>query len=384
MIRDYKKIYLSSPHMCGEELKFVEEAFNSNWIAPLGPHVDAFESEIAGLSGVKAAAALSSGTAAIHMALKYCGVTRGDTVFCSALTFAASCNPIKYEGAEPVFIDSEPGTWCMSPVALEKAFMHCAKQGRVPKAVIVVNLYGQSADYDPILDICSKHHVPVIEDAAESLGATYKGRLSGSIGYFGVYSFNGNKIITTSGGGMLVSDDEDAIKKVRFWVTQARDNARHYQHSELGYNYRMSNILAAIGRGQLRALKQRIEQKKHIYETYKENLSCIEDIEFMPIAAYGEPNFWLSVMTLSENSKVRPIDIMMELEKHNIESRPVWKPMQLQPYYSDCEFFSHTDEGASISEDIFERGVCLPSDTKLCDSDIVFIVSIIERKLLQN
>jgi pyridoxal phosphate-dependent aminotransferase EpsN len=262
--------------------------------------------------------------------------------------------------------------------------MHCAKQGRVPKAVIVVNLYGQSADYDPILDICSKHHVPVIEDAAESLGATYKGRLSGSIGYFGVYSFNGNKIITTSGGGMLVSDDEDAIKKVRFWVTQARDNARHYQHSELGYNYRMSNILAAIGRGQLRALKQRIEQKKHIYETYKENLSCIEDIVFMPIAAYGEPNFWLSVMTLSENSKVRPIDIMMELEKHNIESRPVWKPMQLQPYYSDCEFFSHTDEGASISEDIFERGVCLPSDTKLCDSDIAFIVSIIERKLLQN
>lgn len=374
-----KRIYLASPHMGGLEEQFVKEAFDTNWIAPLGPHVEAFEKEIAELVGVNAAAALSSGTAAIHMALKCVGVKKGDVVFCSSLTFAGSCNPILYEGAEPVFIDSEPGSWNMSPVALEKAFKAAIKQGRIPKAAIVVNLYGQSADMDPLREICSLHCVPIIEDAAESLGAKYKGKYSGTLGSFGIYSFNGNKIITTSGGGMLISNDEDAIARVKFWATQSRDIARYYQHSELGYNYRMSNVLAGIGRGQLRVLSERIAQKKHIYETYKKSLADIEYIEFMPIAEYGEPNYWLSVMTLKENSPVKPLDIMLALEDNNIESRPVWKPMHLQPIFKSCSFFSHNDVGISVSQDIFERGVCLPSDTKLTDDEISEVVQIIRK-----
>jgi len=374
-----KRIYLASPHMGGLEEQFVKEAFDTNWIAPLGPHVEAFEKEIAELVGVNAAAALSSGTAAIHMALKCVGVKKGDVVFCSSLTFAGSCNPILYEGAEPVFIDSEPGSWNMSPVALEKAFKAAIKQGRIPKAAIVVNLYGQSADMDPLREICSLHCVPIIEDTAESLGAKYKGKYSGTLGSFGIYSFNGNKIITTSGGGMLISNDEDAIARVKFWATQSRDIARYYQHSELGYNYRMSNVLAGIGRGQLRVLSERIAQKKHIYETYKKSLADIEYIEFMPIAEYGEPNYWLSVMTLKENSPVKPLDIMLALEDNNIESRPVWKPMHLQPIFKSCSFFSHNDVGISVSQDIFERGVCLPSDTKLTDDEISEVVQIIRK-----
>lgn len=364
--------------MCGLEEQFVKEAFDTNWIAPLGPHVDAFEKEISELVGVKAAAVLSSGTAAIHMALKYVGVNKGDTVFCSSLTFAASCNPIIYEGAEPVFIDSEPQSWNMSSVALEKAFEHSVKYGRIPKAVIVVNLYGQSADIDPIKEICSRYGVPIIEDAAESLGATYKGRYSGTIGYFGIYSFNGNKIITTSGGGALVSNDESAIRKARFWATQAREVARHYQHSELGYNYRMSNILAGIGRGQLKVLDQRLKQKKHIFETYKTGLAEITDIEFMPIAEFGEPNYWLSVITIKEDSRVKPLDIMAELERYNVESRPVWKPMHLQPFFKGYIFFSHNDVGTSISEDVFNRGVCLPSDTKMTEEEMDGVIRIIK------
>ena len=379
MSEEKKRIYLASPHMGGLEEAFVKEAFDTNWIAPLGANVDGFERELAEYVGIKNGAALSSGTAAIHMALKAIGVKRGDKVFCSSLTFAASCNPIVYEGAIPVFIDSEPESQNMSPIALEKAFKDFEKKGEMPKAVIVVNLYGQSADMDKILEICNRYNVPVIEDAAESLGATYKGKHSGTFGEYGIYSFNGNKIITTSGGGMLVSNNEEGINKVRFWSTQAREKARHYEHKELGYNYRMSNIVAGIGRGQLRVLEDRVAKKKEIFERYKEGFKDIEDIEMMPVCEYGEPNYWLTTITLKENSRVKPLDIILALEKENIESRPIWKPMHMQPYYEKCDFYSHKEEGEiSISEDIFNRGVCLPSDTKMTKEEQERVINIIK------
>ncbi len=369
------KIFLSSPHMSDEgyEMQYIKEAFDTNWIAPLGKNVDMFESELAELVGIKSAAALYSGTAAIHLAVKAVGVKKGDIVFCSSLTFSASANPIIYEGAIPVFIDSEPGSWNMSPVALRKAF-----DKFIPKAVIVVNLYGQSADMDEILSICNNYNVPVIEDAAESLGTVYKGKQSGTFGKFGIYSFNGNKIITTSGGGMLVSNDEEKIKKVRFWATQSRDVARHYQHSELGYNYRMSNIVAGIGRGQLKVLNDRINKKKLIFEIYKVGFEDIKDIEMMPICEHNKPNYWLSCITLKENNKLKPLDIMEALEKENIESRPIWKPMHLQPYFGKHEFFNHNINNLSISEDIFNRGVCLPSDTKMTYDQQQKVIDIIK------
>lgn len=377
-MQDNERIFLASPHMGGEEQKFIKQAFDTNWIAPLGPNVDMFEKEVAELVGVKGATALSSGTAAIHLALKYIGVGRGDTVLCSSLTFAASCNPIVYQGAEPIFIDSEPNSWNMSPTALEKAFKESEKISKIPKAVVVVNLYGQSADMDPIKEICDRYNVPIIEDAAESLGAIYKGRYSGTIGRFGVYSFNGNKIITTSGGGMLVSNDEAALKKVKFWATQSKDAARYYQHSELGYNYRMSNVLAGIGRGQLRILNDRLKQKKNIFDIYKNELNEISDIEFMPIQDYGRPNYWLTVITIKEGSPIKPIDIILALEKENIESRPVWKPMHLQPIFSQYKFYSHNETGLSVAEDIFNKGICLPSDTKMVGEDLNRVISIIK------
>lgn len=379
MSEENKRIYLASPHMGGLEEMFVKEAFDTNWIAPLGANVDGFEKELSEYVGSKTGAALASGTAAIHMALKAVGVKKGDKVFCSSLTFAASCNPIIYEGGIPVFIDSEPESHNMSPVALEKAFKDYEEKGEMPKAVIVVNLYGQSADMDKIIEICKKYNTPIIEDAAESLGATYKGKHSGTFGDYGIYSFNGNKIITTSGGGMLVSNNEEGIAKVRFWSTQARDKARHYEHTELGYNYRMSNIVAGIGRGQLRVLEDRIAKKKEIFETYKEAFKYIEDIEMMPVCEYGEPNYWLTTITLNENSKVKPLDIILALEKENIESRPIWKPMHIQPYYKEYEFYSHNDEEEiSVSEDIFNRGVCLPSDTKMTDKEQERVIEIIK------
>ncbi len=372
-----KKIFLASPHMGGEELSFVHEAFETNWVAPLGPNVDNFEQELANYVGAKSAAALSSGTGAIHLALKALNVGEGDVVFCSSLTFSASCNPIIYQNAIPVFIDSDYETWNMCPVALEKALEDAKVNGNIPKAVIVVHLYGQSADFDKIQKLCNQYGVPIIEDAAESLGATYKGKQTGTLGEFGIYSFNGNKIITTSGGGMLVSDNEESIQKVKFWATQSRDQARHYEHTELGFNYRMSNILAGIGRGQLKVLNQRIQKKKRIYENYQEAFRDIEEIEMMPICNYGESNYWLSVMTVSPHSNVKPLDIMLALEKENIESRPVWKPMHLQPVYKEYKFFSSLEEG-SISEDLFERGVCLPSDTKMIEEDMNRINNIVK------
>lgn len=364
-----KRIFLSSPHMSDEgyEKQYVLEAFDTNWIAPLGENVDKFEEELAKKVGSKSAVALSSGTAAIHMALKAVGAEKGDIVFCSSLTFAASAYPIIYQNAIPVFIDSDYETWNMSPIALEEAFQ---KYPNV-KAVIVVHLYGLSADMDKIMEICESYNVPVIEDAAESLGTYYKGKATGTLGKFGVYSFNGNKIITTSGGGMLVSDDEEKIEKVRFWSTQSRDKARHYQHSELGYNYRMSNVVAGIGRGQLKVLDQRVEKKKYIFEFYKRELGHLEGVQFMPINEWNQPNYWLSCMTVTD--KVKPIDIILALEKENIESRPLWKPMHLQPYFGKYDYI-----GSDVSEKLFENGICLPSDTKMTDEDLERVIKIIK------
>lgn len=367
-----KKIYLASPTMHGLEQKFVQEAFDTNWIAPVGPHVNAFEKEISEYTGAKYAAALSAGTAAIHLAVKLLGIGEGDVVFCSDLTFAASCNPVCYEHATPVFIDSEPDTWNMSPDALARAF----EKYPHPKAVICVHLYGTPAKLDEIMEICRAHNVPMIEDAAESLSATYKGKQTGTFGKFGIYSFNGNKIITTSGGGMLVSEDKDAIDKARFLSTQARDPARYYQHSQLGYNYRMSNVDAGIGRGQLRSLDLHRRLKQEIYKTYKEAFSDISDISMNPMNPDGEANNWLSCMTVEPSCGITPDQIMDALAKENIESRPIWKPMHLQPVYQSCDFFTDKEEG-SVSEEIFTNGLCLPSDIKNTKEDMDRIIGII-------
>lgn len=363
------RIFLSSPHMSDEgyEMHYVKEAFDTNWIAPLGENVNGFERELAMKVGSNAAAALSSGTAAIHMALKAAGVGEGDVVFCQTLTFSATANPIIYQNATPVFIDSDYETWNMCPEALEEAF---EKYPNV-KAVIVVHLYGLSADMDKIIELCKKHDVTLIEDAAESLGTYYKGKHTGSFGEYGIFSFNGNKIITTSGGGMLVSNDEERVSKVRFWATQSRDQARHYQHSELGFNYRMSNVVAGIGRGQLKVLDQRVQKKRYIFDFYKRELGNLEGIEFMPSNEWNEPNYWLSSMTL--NGKIRPIDVMEALEKENIECRPVWKPMHMQPFFEKYDFV-----GTDVSEKLFENGICLPSDTKMTEADLEKVVKIIK------
>jgi len=374
-----QRIYLSSPHMSDEgyEVEYMREAIETNWIAPLGKNVNEFENELTAKVGAKAAAALSSGTAAIHLALKAVGVGEGkepkqDTVFCPTLTFAATANPIIYQNATPVFIDSDEATWNMSPVALEKAFQKY--EGRV-KAVVIVHLYGLSADIDKITQICDKYNVPLIEDAAESLGTLYKGKYTGTFGKFGIYSFNGNKIITTSGGGMLVANDEndavERIEKVKFWATQSRDQARWYQHSEIGYNYRMSNIVAGIGRGQLKVLNQRVAKKRKIFEFYSRELGVLEGVKMMPVNEWNEPNHWLSCITLS--GKISPLDIIETLEAENIESRPVWKPMHMQPLFEGNDFI-----GDGVAEKIFRNGVCLPSDTKMTDEDLARVVKIIK------
>lgn len=375
-----ERIYLASPHMSeeGYEQTYVKEAFETNWVAPLGPNVTNFEQELATYIGVNSASALSSGTAAIHLGLKALGVEAGDVVFCSTLTFSASCNPILYLGATPVFIDSDAKTWNMCPKALKLAFEAAEKNNQIPKAVVVVNLYGQSADMDPIIELCEQYQVPILEDAAESLGATYKGRMSGTIGDIGIYSFNGNKIITTSGGGMLVSNNEAYTKKATFWATQSREAERHYEHKEIGFNYRMSNVVAGIGRGQLKVLKERIAKKKEIYVTYQEAFKDIADIEMMNICDFGQSNYWLSVMTLKETSKVKPLDIMLALEAENIESRPVWKPMHLQPIFKQYPFFT-VSENIPVSEDYFNRGVCLPSDTKMTTEQQNHIIQLIKK-----
>ncbi|MCI8844953.1 MAG: aminotransferase class I/II-fold pyridoxal phosphate-dependent enzyme [Lachnospiraceae bacterium] len=371
--KNRKRIYLSSPTMHGKEQEFVKEAFDTNWVAPLGPNVNGFEKELAEYVGTDHAAALDSGTAAIHLALKLAGVKAGDIVFVPTLTFSATCNPVAYEKAVPVFIDSEVDTWNMSPEALEKAF----EKYPSPKAVIVVHLYGTPAKLNEITAICKKYGTILIEDAAESLSSTYRGKQTGTFGKFGIYSFNGNKIITTSGGGMLVSEDGELIQRARFLSTQARDPARHYQHSQIGYNYRMSNVTAGIGRGQLLSLEEHKRLKKAIYEKYREAFSDLDEIRMNPLNPEGDANCWLSCMTIAKGSKVTKDMVLDALEEENIEARPIWKPMHLQPVFADCDFITLYEGGKSLSEDIFDRGLCLPSDIKNTDDDMERIIRII-------
>lgn len=369
-----KKIYLASPHMSDEkyEEKYVKEAFDTNWLSTVGENLNEFEKSVRDYLGVKASVALGSGTSAIHLGLKALGVQKDDIVFVSDLTFSASVNPIVYENAKPVFIDSEYGTWNMSPKALRKAF-----EKYTPKAVIVVHLYGRAANMKEIVKICEEHNVPILEDAAEGLGTIYEGKYLGTFGKCAALSFNGNKIITTTGGGMFVCNDEEMANKVRFWSTQSKDPARHYQHSEIGYNYRMSNVLAGIGRGQMKVLENRIAKKNEIFEKYKEAFKDIEEIEMMPENENERSNQWLSAMTLKESSKVKPLDVILALEKENIESRPVWKQMHLQPVFEKYDFVNENEAGISVGEDLFNRGVCLPSDTKMTEEDLERVIKII-------
>lgn len=366
-----KRIFLASPRMMGNERKYVRDAFKSNWIAPLGPYVNKLEDEIGKYMEMDGTCALSSGTAALHLAIKLAGVKEGDYVFCSSLTFSASANPIMYEKAIPVFIDSEPGSYNMSPVALEKAFMKYK-----PKAVIIVSLYGMPATMDALLKICKKYKTTVIEDAAESLGASYKGRLIGTFGKYSIISFNGNKIITTSGGGMLLTQKQEDAKKALFWATQSREKARHYEHREVGYNYRMSNISAAIGCGQFECLDKMIKIKREIFNRYVDGFRDIDEIEMCKEDEERVSTHWLSIMKL-KSDKVTPNDIIDALEKENIESRPIWKPMHMQPVFKKYPFFNHNKKGISVSEDLFNTGICLPSDVNMNKKEQMKVIEII-------
>lgn len=372
-----ERIYLSPPYMCGKELAYIQQAFQENWVAPLGPNVTAFEQEMAAYIGADHALATNAGTGAMHLALRYLGAGPGDLVFCSDLTFAGSCNPILYQNATPVFIDSEPESHNMSPIALAEAFRYAEKLGKRPKAVIIVDIYGQSADYDALLPICRHYDAPVIEDAAEAVGAGYKGKRCGSFGEFNILSFNGNKIVTTSGGGMVLSNDEQAIQKMLFWATQAREPALHYEHKEYGYNYRLSNICAGIGRGQLEGLPQKLERRKAIYETYA-RLFADTGITMLPISPNGEPNYWLSLIRLPDNGP-SPGAACNALNENNIEARPAWKPMHMQPVFRDCPYFSHA--GRDVGADLFQTGLCLPSGEALSPSQQELVVSIIKQLL---
>lgn len=373
MMKRTERIYLSPPHMGGEEIRFVEEAFKSNFIAPLGPQVDAFEREFADKIGMPYAVALSSGTAAMHLVMRMLGVGKGSVVLAPSLNFIGSVSPVTYEGGTLVFIDSDRSSWNIDPELLEEEIKDSTKKGILPKAVIVTDIFGQCTDLDRIIDICATYEIPVISDSAESLGATYKGRGAGVGAKAAIYSFNGNKIITTSGGGMLVSQDKELIDKARFLATQARDAAPHYEHSQIGFNYRMSNIVAAIGRGQLKVLDQRVDQKRYIFDKYLGLLGDVPGIDFMPEASYGRSNRWLTVILINpEKSGTDRETVRKELEKHNIESRPVWKPMHMQPVFSKCSM-----RGGQVAEHLFTNGLCLPSGTAMTDEDIEKISSYI-------
>jgi dTDP-4-amino-4,6-dideoxygalactose transaminase len=375
-----QRIWLSSPHLGEEETAFVEDAFKTNWIAPLGPHVDGFERELCAYAGVGHGAAVSSGTAAIHLALLLLGVQPGDTVFCSSLTFVGSCNPILYCGARPVFIDSDPQTWNMSAAALERAFEWARREGRLPRCVIVVNLYGQSADMDAILALCTRYGVPVLEDAAESLGASYKGRASGSFGKIGVYSFNGNKIITTSGGGMLVAQDAALMQRARKLATQAREPAAHYEHVEVGFNYRMSNVLAGIGRGQRRVLEQRVQQRRQVFERYREAFAGEAQLQWMPEPPGYRSTRWLTCFTLAgPGAHLRRDLVLRSLERHSIEARPVWKPMHQQPLFQGAPYFAHST--GDVSAGLFDAGICLPSGSNLTAQQQARVIEQLQRAL---
>ena len=370
-----ERLYLSPPQMSGEgyELEFVHEAFDTNWIAPIGPHVSAFEKEVAGYVGASHAAAVTSGSAAIHLALIIIGVEPGDEVICSSFTFCASVNPVIYQKAKPTFIDSDEISWNMDPNLLDEELWRRAKIGKLPKAAIVVDLYGQSADFDPIRESCREYNVKVIEDAAEALGAEYKGKKCGTFGSVGIFSFNGNKIITTSGGGMLISEDEEFIRKARFLATQARDDFPHYQHTSIGYNYRMSNVLAGIGRGQMKVIDDRVSRRREIFDYYRMKLKNMPGIRFMPESDYSRCNRWLTCITVDprEFGGSRE-DIRIELEKHNIESRSLWKPMHLQPVFEGCEMC-----GGAVSEKLFETGLCLPSGGAMSHDDLDHVIHLI-------
>lgn len=367
------RIFLSTPHLSGAEQAFVADAFASNWIAPLGPHVEAFEREFAAVVGSRYALALSSGSAAIHLGLIHLGVGAGDEVLVSTLTFSASVNPIRYLGAKPVLIDSERTSWNLDPALVAETIEARARRRRLPKAVLPVHLYGQSADLDPILAVCARYEIPVLEDAAEALGATYKGRAPGSFGAAGVFSFNGNKIITTSGGGMLVSDDEAFITHARKLATQARDTAPHYQHSEIGYNYRLSNVLAAIGRGQLSVLEERVQARRRNTEYYRKALIQLPGIAIQPEAPWGRHTRWLTVITVDPKTAGTDREtIRLALEAENIEARPVWKPMHLQPVFSGCDVV-----GGANAREMFERGLCLPSSSSLSEVDLGRVCNVV-------
>jgi dTDP-4-amino-4,6-dideoxygalactose transaminase len=370
-----ERIYLSPPHLAGNEAELIKEVLDSNWIAPLGPQVDAFEAEFAEAIGIAGAAALSSGTAALHLALRILGIRPRDEVLCASFTFSASANVAVYEGASPVFIDSELQSWNMDPELLRTELQSCARKGKLPQAVIAVDLYGQCADYDSIEAICAEYNVPLIEDAAEALGATYKGRPAGCFGKMAAFSFNGNKIITTSGGGMLVSQDPQITQKARFLASQARDPAPHYEHSQIGFNYRLSNVLAAIGRCQLKVLPDRVRAKWRIFEHYRNALGDLPGIEFMPEAFGGGSNRWLTCLTIDPDrfGKTRE-DVRLALERDNIDARPVWKPLHLQPVFSACRV---VDSG--VSKRIFERGLCLPSGSAMSEDDLNRVCQIIRK-----
>ncbi len=365
------RIYLSPPHMGENERKYLTDAFDSNWIAPLGPNVDAFEKEMADYLGVKHAAALCSGSSALHLALILAGIKEGDKVLCPSLTFSASANVILYEKAQPIFVDSDPNTWVLDLAACEKAM-----QKYNPKALISVDLYGQSCNYNAITDLCGKYNVLLIEDAAEALGADFKSKKCGSFGEMGILSFNGNKIITTSGGGMLVSNNEEFVTKARFLATQAREPDLHYEHKELGYNYRLSNLLAAVGRGQLEVIDDRVSTRRSIFNRYEKALSHIDGFTFMQEAGYGKSNRWLTTLTVDEKSTgISRTHIIDTLEKENIESRPVWKPMHMQPLYKDCDYITVGEE--DVSGRLFENGLCLPSGSNLSEYDQNRVIDII-------
>ena len=369
------RIFLSPPHMGGQELDFVHAAFASNYIAPVGPQVEQFEREFAAAVGAKHAAAVSSGTAALHLALRYFGIGPGDEVLCSDFTFAASANAIVYQGGVPVFVDSDATSWNMDPELLAGFLARRATTGRLPKALVLVHLYGQPANIAPIAALCERYGVTLIEDAAEALGAEYRGKAPGTFGQAGIFSFNGNKIITTSGGGMVVSDDENLIKKIRFWATQARDPAPHYEHSELGYNYRLSNILAAIGLGQLRVLAERVAEKRRIFARYQKTLADLPGFVLMPEPNWCRATRWLTCATIDPALTGTDRDMVMAaLEAENIESRPTWKPMHLQPFYRHCETV-----GGAVSERLFKQGICLPSGTAMTEADMARIIGIIRQ-----
>ena len=365
------KIWLSSPHMCGKEFEYVKDAFDTNWIAPLGPHVDGFEKDLCNFTQSENAAALSAGTAAIHLALILLDVKAGDEVICQSFTFSASANPIVYQGATPIFIDSEDETWNMCPVQLRKAIEDRISKGKKPKAIIPVHLYGMPAKMNEILAVANEFGIPIIEDAAEGLGSKINEQACGTFGNLGVLSFNGNKIITTSGGGALISNNEEYIKKARFLATQARDSAPHYQHSEIGYNYRMSNVCAAIGRGQMTVLQDRINQRRLNFELYEKHLGGISGITFLkePLGYYS--NRWLSTILVDplHTNGISREDIRLALEKENIESRPLWKPMHMQPIFEQYPYY-----GTNVSENLFDQGLCLPSGSNLTTSDHQLVV----------